>query len=128
MIGEMLGGSETLSYRPRKKKRDPNQQSFGEKLSSLFALKKKSSIVGGSTDSLSRAPTKLKSKSQIQQENMDNYWTDYDYENDAYSQPCKMPPSSDDTKTALGSTAVLDGSLSASPSFNFTGFGTSNLS
>ena len=112
MIGEMLGGGEGLSYKARKKKKDPNQQSFGEKLSNLFVSKKK---LGGSTDSLSKPRT----KSQIQNDVMDNYWTDYDYLDKNYSQICKMPPTSDDTK--MGSTMMLNGPLLSSPGQNSPG-------
>ena len=83
----MLGGSEGLSYRPRKKKKDPNQLSFGEKISGLF--KKKSSVSqNGSVESLGPKP---KSKSQIQHEIMDTYWTDYEYMNNDYSDSFRIP-------------------------------------
>jgi hypothetical protein len=75
LIEDMLG-AEQLSYKPRKKKRDPNSLSLSQKLSNsignLFGIK------SNSEDKLQQP--KPKTKEQIDMEQMDQFWTDFDYE------------------------------------------------
>jgi flagellum-specific peptidoglycan hydrolase FlgJ len=75
LIEDMLG-AEQLSYKPRKKKRDPNSLSLSQKLSNsignLFGIK-------SSSEEKLQKP-KPKTREQIDMEQMDQFWTDFDYE------------------------------------------------
>jgi hypothetical protein len=87
LIEEMLGtGGDPLAYKPRKKKKDPNSQSFSQKLgrsiSTLLGIKQ-------SNEGLKKKTKK--SKLTIEKEHMDLHWSNFDYELE--DQPTfEMPP------------------------------------
>ena len=107
----MLGGQQNLQYKPRKKKIDPNDPNrkltFTEKLansmSNLFGTSKSVSSINGSTPNLQQQ--KPKTRKQIEREQMDDYYTPFDWELPD-QKPMKLPEELPKQKKTSGSSSI----------------------
>lgn len=93
LIGEMLGDEKQLEYKPRRKNKDPNHHSFGSRIKKLL----------GRSNS-SDKPPKKKTKMELELEEMDRVYVDYDYE--LPDQPEFIMPEEERRKSLL---PILDG-------------------
>ena len=99
----MLGGHENLEYKPRKKV-DPNKKTLTEKIADSF-----SNLFGGHrSNSDVTKPPKPKSRKQVEREQMDEYYIDFDYEK-PNQQLMILPPSEKELKKQQEVAALMQG-------------------
>ncbi|KAJ3270096.1 hypothetical protein HDV01_000537 [Terramyces sp. JEL0728] len=104
LIEEMINGGSDVSYRPRKKKRDPNKKTLGEKIagsfSSLFSKSR-------SDNSIAQKAAKVKSRKEIELEQMEEYFVPFDYELPSNPE-MNLPPDAKKEKKDEGSAGSIE--------------------